>query len=220
MADFATVCNVPRADEPLIQAALCSFGFVYLHPFLDGNGRLSRFLFHHALCMTKALPNGLILPVSTAMHSDEGGYLRALEAFSAQARQLWRVRWIDGIDFQLEQRCRDSVYKYWDATAQTIYSVRTAQTAMDVHLVQEAQFLSNFDAAYKALDRSIDLPSPLLNKLIIMCQEQGGTLSKNRRKQFKDTVPEEYLDEVETVVTEAFGFQPPPSVRPKPAGEA
>lgn len=209
MDKLAGICNAPRAKEPLLHAALCSFGFVYVHPFMDGNGRLSRFLFHHALCMTKALPNGLILPVSTAMHHDEGGYLQALEAFSREARQLWGVRWIQGGDFQFEQRCRNSVYRYWDATAQAAYSARTAALAMDVHLMGEARFLSSFDAAYKALDRSIDLPSPLLHKLIHMCQTHGGTISKHRRKQFKDAVPPEYFDEIEMVVAGAFGFPAP-----------
>lgn len=36
--------------DPLVAAACVSFGFVLIHPFMDGNGRLSRFLFHHQLC--------------------------------------------------------------------------------------------------------------------------------------------------------------------------
>lgn len=208
MDSLVAICNAPRAGEPLLHVALCSFGLVYVHPFMDGNGRLSRFLFHHALCMSQALPDGLILPVSSAMHHDEGGYLQALEAFSRGARQLWGVHWIEGNDYQFEQRCRNSVYQYWDATAQATYAVRTAARAMDVHLVGEAQYLASFDAAYKALDRSLDLPSPLLHKLIVMCQSHGGVLSKHRRKQFKDTVPGEYFDEIEMVVAEAFGLGP------------
>ena len=82
MKAFTSLCNQPRSANALLHAALCSFGFVYLHPFMDGNGRLSRFLFHHALCMTKSLPDGLILPVSIALHRNERDYLHALEAFS------------------------------------------------------------------------------------------------------------------------------------------
>lgn len=216
MDSLGAICNEPRAKEPLLHAALCSFGFVYIHPFIDGNGRLSRFLFHHALCASKALPDGLILPVSSAMHHDEGAYLQALEAFSVPARRLWGVRWVQGDDYQFDQRCRNSVYQYWDATAQATYAVRTAALAMDVHLVGEAHFLASFDAAYKALDRSLDLPSPLLHKLILMCQTHGGVLSKNRRKQFKDRVPDEYFDEIEMVVGEAFGVGGAHGAAPKP----
>ncbi|MDF2461878.1 MAG: Filamentation induced by cAMP protein Fic [Ramlibacter sp.] len=206
MAGLEQMCNAPQADNPLLHATLCSFGFVYLHPFMDGNGRLSRFLFHHALCVKRALPDGLILPVSIAMHRNEQGYLQALESFSRQARQFWDVRWIDGNNFDFTARCRDSVYRYWDATAQAEFSVRMAAQAMDVDLLGEAHYLASFDRAFKALDRKLDLPAPLLHKLIVMCQEQRGVVSNNRRKQFKDTVPVEYFDEIEKVVSDAFGF--------------
>lgn len=41
---------------PLVEAALVSFGFVFVHPFTDGNGRLSRLLAHHSLSLQGALP--------------------------------------------------------------------------------------------------------------------------------------------------------------------
>ncbi|WP_355662497.1 Fic family protein [Halomonas salifodinae] len=31
----------------LVAGAVLSFGFVLLHPFMDGNGCISRFLLHH-----------------------------------------------------------------------------------------------------------------------------------------------------------------------------
>ena len=36
--------------DPLVLGALVSFGLVFAHPFMDGNGRLSRFLFHKVVC--------------------------------------------------------------------------------------------------------------------------------------------------------------------------
>jgi Fic family protein len=33
--------------DPLVAAAAVAFGFVYIHPFEDGNGRLHRWLIHH-----------------------------------------------------------------------------------------------------------------------------------------------------------------------------
>ncbi|MHB1124323.1 MAG: Fic family protein [Ramlibacter sp.] len=209
MQDFCAAANqAAAARQPLIQSALNSFGFVYLHPFMDGNGRLSRFLFHHALCVAKVLPDGLILPVSAAMRRDEPGYLSALETFSRPARQLWRVTWIDGSDYAFEQRCRDSVYRYWDATAQAEFAVRMAAQAMDVHLVGEARFLSGFDRALAELDKRLELPSQTLHKLVLMCHDNGGVLSANRRRQFDGIVPPEYFDAVEEVVRESFAISP------------
>jgi Fic family protein len=46
MDDLTTFANdAPRVMDPLIAASVASFGFVFIHPFLDGNGRLSRFIF-------------------------------------------------------------------------------------------------------------------------------------------------------------------------------
>src|SRR5262249_54249468 len=35
--------------DPVTTAAALAFGFVYIHPFQDGNGRIHRWLFHHVL---------------------------------------------------------------------------------------------------------------------------------------------------------------------------
>lgn len=35
--------------DPIIAATVLTFGFVYVHPFEDGNGRIHRFLIHHVL---------------------------------------------------------------------------------------------------------------------------------------------------------------------------
>ena len=35
--------------DPILLAAIISFGFVNIHPFSDGNGRIHRYLIHHIL---------------------------------------------------------------------------------------------------------------------------------------------------------------------------
>lgn len=206
MDDFCEMANATEPDLPLVRAALSSFGFVYLHPFMDGNGRLSRFLFHHSLCRTRALADGLILPVSTALKESEHDYLAALEAFSRPARDLWNIQWIDGAHYLLEPRCHPAVYRYWDATAQTEFAIRMAARAVDVHLIGEAQFLAGFDRVLAELGKRIDLPGPILHELVLRAHEQGGTLSRNRRKQYADRVPEAYFDEIESQVRAGFGL--------------
>ena len=43
----AFISDDHRCSDVLVKAAAAAFGFVYLHPFMDGNGRLHRFLIHH-----------------------------------------------------------------------------------------------------------------------------------------------------------------------------
>ncbi|RKZ12518.1 cell filamentation protein Fic, partial [bacterium] len=45
--------------DPVLQAATTAFGFVYSHPFQDGNGRLHRCLIHHVLAEREFTPPGM-----------------------------------------------------------------------------------------------------------------------------------------------------------------
>ena len=56
--------------DPILCAALIGFGFVVIHPFEDGNGRLHRFLFQKALADMGFNPDDVILPVSAAILED------------------------------------------------------------------------------------------------------------------------------------------------------
>lgn len=53
--------------DPVLQAVATAFGFVYVHPFQDGNGRLHRYLIHHVLAERKLTPPGMVFPVSSVM---------------------------------------------------------------------------------------------------------------------------------------------------------
>lgn len=44
--------------DPVVQAAAAAFGFVYVHPFEDGNGRIHRCLIHHVLAERNFTPPG------------------------------------------------------------------------------------------------------------------------------------------------------------------
>lgn len=61
------------AVDPVITAAAAAFGFVYIHPFEDGNGRLHRWLIHHILAAADFNPPRLVFPVSSVI-------LREIEA--------------------------------------------------------------------------------------------------------------------------------------------
>jgi Fic family protein len=49
---------VDGAVDPVVVAAASAFGFVYVHPFSDGNGRLHRWLIHHVLAAAGYNPPG------------------------------------------------------------------------------------------------------------------------------------------------------------------
>jgi hypothetical protein len=198
MVELMAFANrAPLQLDPLVAAGITSFGFVFLHPFMDGNGRLSRFLIHQALCCSGALENGLLLPVSVAMKREEKRYLEALQSFSKPARQFWDVRWIDGDNMSFDFTGDPSLYRYWDATECVAFTMEMAKRALEVELREETRYLQRYDTLLKVVNDNYDVRGSLLSKLIMQCLDQNGVVSKGRRKQYQGFVQEEVFDFLE-----------------------
>ncbi len=193
-----------RTVDPLVAAACVSFAFVLIHPFMDGNGRLSRFLFHQQLCQSGQLPDGLILPVSIAMAQHEHEYLQTLQSFSRPARERWRVEAIDAEHFHFTFTGKPSLYRYWDATPCVEFGLKMARSALDLHLQGQLRSLQQYDTVARAINQRYDLRGPILRTLIVACIEQGGRLSKRRRDQYAYAVPDGAFEAIEQAVREVL----------------
>ncbi|VVN78254.1 Fic family protein [Pseudomonas fluorescens] len=198
MQELMTFANqASRHIDPLVAAAVTAFGFVFLHPFMDGNGRLSRFLIHQTLCHCGALENGLLLPVSVAMKHEEQSYLAALKDFSQPAREFWNVTWLDAEKMACEFVGHPSMYRFWDATRCVEFTLQMARRALEVELREETEFLDRYDRVIKAVNQRFDVRGSDLSRLVMMCLDNEGKVSKHRRKQFQYSVPEEVFDFIE-----------------------
>lgn len=197
MAELMAFANaaLPGLD-PLIAAGVTSFGFVFIHPFMDGNGRLGRLLIHHALCLAGVLDNGFVLPISVAMHRNEQEYLSALTAFSAPVRGFWSVVRVDGDQFDCQFLGSESLYRYWDATPATAFTLRMASQAVERDLLEESRFISDFDRVYRAVSSEHDLRSNDLAVLVTLALREGG-LSAAKRKRYGATVQPAAMDMIE-----------------------
>ncbi|MHB1659692.1 MAG: Fic family protein [Acidithiobacillus sp.] len=194
-----------RQVDPIVAAGIVSFAFVYAHPFMDGNGRLSRFLFHRTLAqsgqMETPATGKMLLPVSVAMKRHESEYLRALQSFSTPARNLWDVRWIDQEQFDFKLNGGGAPYRYWDATDAVRFGLQMAKEALREDLQAEVNTLVQYDAIYRQVDAVHDVRNQDLSVLIRSCMENAGSVSKNRRKQYAVTVPEKVFDAIEDAWT-------------------
>ena len=205
MAEVMTFANeLPAVIDPIIAAAIAAFGLVFAHPFMDGNGRLSRFLFHYALCQSGKLANGVLLPVSVAMQRNEAAYLTALQSYSAPMRRRWDVRWIEDDAYDFHFNGDDSLYRYWDATHIAEFSLTMARQALEHDLRQETEFLDRFDQVYRNINARFDVRGNTLATLIISGLQNNGKLSNNRRKQFQLTVPTPVFDAIEQACRHAL----------------
>jgi len=67
-----------------------------------------------------------------------------------------------------------------------------AEETLRQDLQGEVEFLHCYDAVLRETDERFDIPGSTLSKLIRMAYQQGGLLSKNRRKQFSTRSPEAF----------------------------
>lgn len=197
--------NVP----PLMKAALVSFGFVFVHPFMDGNGRLSRLLAHHSLSFQGALPtvngNPAILPLSVAMKRNEADYLAALESFSKPARTLWDVTYIADNQFIFDFRSSPLAYAHWNGEAAADFVTRCAEQALEQSLVDETAFLQAYDRAYARIDREFDLPNRTINLLIQWIRQNNGRMPERRRNATELLLLKpQQIERIEVIVADCF----------------
>lgn len=192
----------PAELDPIVAAASLSFGFVYIHPFMDGNGRLHRYLIHEVLSTSGFTPKGIVLPVSAVILANLHEYVAALETFS----QPLISRTSYGPDTPETPASGNDVvyYRYFDATAQTEFLCRALERTIEQDLDQEISFLLGFDKARRALENELDWPAHSLDLFIRVVQQNGFKLSNNKRNAHFSWMTDEEVSQSEIAVSESF----------------
>lgn len=187
--------------DPVVWAACLSFGFVYLHPFIDGNGRLHRFLLQWALAHREVMPNGLLVPVSAVMATRRRDYDTCLEALS---RPLLAV-----IDYTVDGEGELTVhgatarhYRYLDFTvaAESVYEWLWA--AIDEELKPELDFLLGLDRTRMAMSQVVDMPDRLTDLFVKLALQNGGRLTRRKLTRHFPMLTDEEVAELEAAVVE------------------
>jgi hypothetical protein len=176
--------------HPVCVAATAAFGFVFLHPFIDGNGRIHRFLVHNILSRMKFTPQGVVFPVSAAMLRDMASYNRVLEQFSGSIAPLVRFSMNTDQEMTVEGETAD-LYRYFDATPQAEYLFDCIEETIGKDLTRALDFLRFFDLALRSVMEIVDMPNQRAHLLIRLIHQNGGKLSKSKRNAFAELSDEE-----------------------------
>eukprot|EP01035_Chromulina_nebulosa_P025402 gene25402-33153_t len=102
---------------PVLAAAAIAFGFVFIHPFEDGNGRIHRYLLHHVLAESGFTPGGIVFPVSSVILERVLDYRRVLESYSYPRLSFINWRSTESGNVEVLNDTLD-LYRYFDATMQ------------------------------------------------------------------------------------------------------
>jgi len=190
--------------HPVVRAAIIAFGFVFAHPFEDGNGRLHRFLIHDVLTRDKIVPQGMIIPVSAHMVNHKKEYDSVLEAYSKPLMK--RIRYELNHDHSLTVTNPEAVegnFRYPDLTPQSIYLATTIQDTIKEDIYPEMEFLVKYDEAKAAIQEIVDMPDQHIDLLIKLLHQNKGVLSARKRKSFERLTDHE-LSQIEAVFREIF----------------
>lgn len=188
--------------DPVVAASSIAFGFVYIHPFMDGNGRIHRYLIHDTLAKAGFTPRGIVLPVSAVILANIDRYIEVLEHFSAP---LNRITDYDPSTPEIPARGNDAVYfRYFDATRQTEFLYQALERTVEEDLQREIDFLLGFDRAREALNELLDWPDHSLDLFIRVVHQNGGELSKSKRKSHFDWMTDEEVEQAEEEVRSAY----------------
>lgn len=201
--DARTDRRTSESLNPVILATVIAFGFVFIHPFMDGNGRIHRYLIHDVLANAGFTPHGLILPVSAVILANLDEYVETLEEFSKplMARTEWNPETPN-----ISATGNDTVYfRYFDATAQAEFLYNALERTVQHDLPQEIEFLIGFDSARTALNAMLDWPGKTLDLFIRVVHQGGFLLSKSKRDRHFDWMTDAEVADAEAVVAEAFG---------------
>ena len=169
------------AVPAIIHAAAISYGFVFMHPFEDDNGRIHRFLIHNILFLRGAIPKGLMFPVSAAMLKNPALYDHSLEAFSNPLLRLVEYD-LDDLGEMTVPGETGRLYRYIDMTAQAEALYDFVKLTIEHELVEELDFLANYDRTRQAVQEIVDMPDRLIDLFIQLCLQNNGRLSARKRE--------------------------------------
>ena len=171
--------------HPVLSAAIIAYGFVFIHPFSDGNGRIHRYLIHHMLAKLKFTPQGIIFPVSAAILERKDDYRRVLESYSHPL--------LDFIEWERPQDNNAKVlnntidyYRYFDATTLVEFLFDCVNDTINTIIPQEVSYLKNYDDFKAWLDDMFEMPDKMVALLVRFLEQNNGELSNRaRNNEFK-----------------------------------
>ena len=188
----------------VLAAAVIAFGFVFIHPFEDGNGRIHRYLIHHMLAKKQFADQGIIFPVSSSILDHINDYQKVLESYSKPLLNF--IEWVETKDHNVEvtNETKD-YYRFFDATKPTEFLFDCVADTIKNIVPREINYLANYDAFKAYMEEEFEMPDKLISVLVRFLEQNQGVLSKRAKEKEFSMLTEREVKQIESTYTEIFG---------------
>lgn len=193
--------------DAVLKATATAFGFVYIHPFEDGNGRVHRCLIHHVLAERQFTPPGMVFPVSSVMLDRIDDYRTALQSHSGPLMRFidWRPTVIQNVEVLNDTA---DLYRYFDCTGVAEFLYECVTRTVEQDLPKEIDYLRRHDKAIQRIMNTVEMPDRLAENLVRYIRSNHGKLSKRRREGEFNRLTEAEAALLEGIVNDTFeGFE-------------
>ena len=189
--------------DAVLAAASIAFGFVFIHPFVDGNGRIHRYLIHHVLAKKKFSQQGLIFPVSAAILNKITDYQKVLEDHSRPLLDFIEWEETQGHNIHVLNETKD-YYRYFDATRQAEFLYECVEETIEDIIPVEVDYLNKYEKFKIYIDNSFEMPDDLLALLVRFLEQNNGVLSNRAKNKEFNALQEHEVLEIEKKYHQIF----------------
>jgi hypothetical protein len=189
--------------DAVLVAAIIAFGFVFIHPFQDGNGRIHRYLIHHILAKKQFSPPNIIFPISAAILNNLHKYRLVLESYSLPLLDFidWRETQDHNINVSHETI---DFYRYFDATPQAEFLYDCVHDTIKNIMPNEIDYLQKYDQFKNIMAAQYAMPEKLIAILVIFLRQNKGKLSKRAREKEFSALTDIEIDAIEAIFYDIF----------------
>ena len=190
--------------DAVIAATIVAFGFVFIHPFEDGNGRIHRYLVHHVLAKKRFSRQGMIFPVSASILDHINEYREVLEYYSHSLLDF--IDWKETNDHNINV-LNDTIdyYRYCDYTAQAEFLYDCVFDTIENIIPLELTYLARYDDFKEVVDEKFEMPDRLVALLLRHLEQNDGLMSKRSRNKEFAKLSDEEVRTIEKLYKEIFG---------------
>lgn len=190
--------------DAILAATMIAFGFVFIHPFEDGNGRIHRYLLHHVLAKKKFAPQGIIFPLSASILDHINDYRKVLEAYSHPLLDF--IDWKETKDHNVEVLNETiDYYRYFDATKEAEFLFDCVKDTIENIIPAEVAYLTKYDEIKQYLQEEYEMPDDLIAMAVRFLEQHNGKFSKRAKEKEFNKLTEQERNNIETKYVEIFG---------------